>query len=179
MGFIVLFQVEASGTNSSGQSLQPLLGLQDEGSRDEVSKPGSPASRIIISLFQIVPVSSFAMAGEDPPFLGTAAGRELSRGSKNGRGGSSGRASGHGLQVPGVVPDRSAETDLQLLHEVSLLRDKFDCGVLFCSPSRRSRPCSRTALMRKTRHFFRLVFCWILSTAASHSFPPAGRAPGL
>ena len=178
MGSIVLFQVEASGTNSSGQSLQPLLGLQDEGSRDEVSKPGFPASRIIISLLQIVPVSSFAMAGEDPPFLGTAAGRELSRGSKNGRGGSSGRASEHGLQVPVVVPDRSAGTDLQLL-QVSLFRDTFDCGVLFCSPSRRSRPCSRTALMRKTRHLFRLVLCWILSTAASHSFPPAGRAPGL
>ena len=62
--------------------------------------------------------------------------------------------------------------------QVSLFLDTFDCGVLFCSSSRRSRPCSRTAPMRRTRHLFRLVLFWILSTAASHSFPPAGRVPG-
>ena len=38
---IVLFQVDASGEISLGQSQRPLLGPQVEGSRDEVSKPFS------------------------------------------------------------------------------------------------------------------------------------------
>ena len=109
-----MFQVEASGTNPLGQSLQPLLGPQVEGSRGEVSKPCFLASRIIISLFQIVPDPAFAMAGEDPPFLETAAGKKLSRGTKRGRGGSGVGAFEHGLLAPVVIPDRSAGKDQQL-----------------------------------------------------------------